>query len=82
MSCLVIFRADLEVTYLEASLASIRTCRLLSDEYAGCWSCVLLQVCLDLLPHSRRQKKANLYQVDHIPHPLSLDVEILQYQIS
>ena len=35
MSCLVIFRADLGVTYLEASLASIKTCGVLSDEYAG-----------------------------------------------
>ena len=81
MSCLVIFRPDLGVTYLEASLASIRTCRLLSDEYAGCWSWVKLQVCLDLLPHFERQRKASLYQVGHIPHPLSLDVRILQYQI-
>ena len=72
MSCLVIFRADLGVTYLEASLASIRTCRLLSDVHAGCWSWTKLQACLDPLPHIERQRKANLYQVGHIPHPLLL----------
>ncbi len=80
MSCLVIFRADLEVTYLEASLASIRTCRVLSDEYAGCWSWTKLQACLDRLLHIEKQRKANLYQVGHIPHPLLLHAKI--YRIS